>query len=194
MNAPFSYSPFDDASGKQLIAFLAQHGITPEGSGFVLNNNTYLSARNAADSADLSLLKADASNNTILNALTAKKVSVTVNAVEELAVDGTTVTLPTNDLALTAGSITLAGLGKTLTLKAGANAKAGTFTANGSTPVTVSTTAFIAGSTVAISLKTVGGTVGAIPHLATTTPNTGFTVVGTASDTSVYNWAIIDQA
>lgn len=79
-----------------------------------------------------------------------------------------------------------------LSLVAGTNKKAGTVTANGATPVTVANTAFLAGSVVLFSLKTVGGTVGAIPHLATTTPGIGFTVVGTASDTSVYNYVIID--
>lgn len=68
--------------------------------------------------------------------------------------------------------------------------KAGTFTANGATPVTVTDARFTDNSQVSITLKTVGGTVGAIPHLATVTPGTGFTVVGTASDTSVYNYEI----
>ncbi len=73
-----------------------------------------------------------------------------------------------------------------------ASNKSGTVTVNGVTPVTVAAPGFLAGSVVQFSLKTVGGTVGAIPHLATATPGTGFTVVGTASDSSVYNWAIID--
>lgn len=67
----------------------------------------------------------------------------------------------------------------------------GTFTANGATTVTVSNTAFSPNSQVDITLKTVGGTVGAtLPRLLTATPGTGFTVSGTASDTSVYNYAI----
>lgn len=99
----------------------------------------------------------------------------------------------TGTLGVTTGGIDINTAGQGLRIKTGSNAKAGTFTANGTTPVTVATTAFIAGSTVAISLKTVGGTVGAIPHLATATAGTGFTVIGTASDTSVYNWSIIDQ-
>lgn len=67
----------------------------------------------------------------------------------------------------------------------------GTFTAlTGGGPVTVANAAFTAGSSVTITLKTVGGTVGAIPHLATVTPGTGFTVVNTATDTSVYNYEI----
>lgn len=67
----------------------------------------------------------------------------------------------------------------------------GTFTANGATIVTVANTAFGPNSVVSISLKTVGGTVGAtLPKLLTATPGTGFTVSGTASDTSVYNYSI----
>lgn len=74
---------------------------------------------------------------------------------------------------------------------AGGLSTAGTFTLNGATAVTVANTAVTANSQILITLKTVGGTVGPIPHLATITPGTGFTVVGTALDTSVYNYAIV---
>lgn len=67
---------------------------------------------------------------------------------------------------------------------------AGTFTANGVTPVTVAATSVTANSQILITLKTVGGTVGA-PHAATITPGTGFTVVSQASDTSVYNFTVV---
>lgn len=84
-----------------------------------------------------------------------------------------------------AATITMAGLGVT---NSPVN---GTFTANGATTVTVANAAFSPGSQVLITLKTVGGTVGALPHLLTATPGTGFTVSGTASDTSVYNYSIL---
>lgn len=67
----------------------------------------------------------------------------------------------------------------------------GTFTANGATPVTVANTAVTANSIIIFTLKTVGGTVGAIPRCVTITPGTGFDVNCTASDTSVYNYRII---
>lgn len=67
----------------------------------------------------------------------------------------------------------------------------GTFTANGATPVTVANPAVTANSLVIFTLKTVGGTVGAIPRCVTITPGTGFNVNCTASDTSVYNYRII---
>lgn len=85
---------------------------------------------------------------------------------------------------ITAPTITLA----TLTL---ATAQRGTFTANGVTPVTVTNANVTANSQVLITLKTVGGTVGAYPTIQTITPTTGFTVAATASDTSVYNYSII---
>lgn len=67
----------------------------------------------------------------------------------------------------------------------------GTFTCNGATPVVVANANITANSQVLITLKTVGGTVGATPAVKTITAGTGFTVAGTASDTSVYSYAII---
>ena len=67
----------------------------------------------------------------------------------------------------------------------------GTFIANGATPVTVAAANVTATSMILISLNTPGGTVGAIPAVATITAGTGFTVAGTASDTSTYNYLII---
>jgi hypothetical protein len=67
----------------------------------------------------------------------------------------------------------------------------GTFVCNGATPVVVADARITANSQIMITLKTAGGTVGAIPHVATITPTTGFTTVGTAVDTSTYNYAIL---
>lgn len=67
----------------------------------------------------------------------------------------------------------------------------GTVTLNGATPVTVANTAITANSIVVFTLKTVGGTVGAVPAIQTITASTGFTVAGTALDTSVYNYKVI---
>lgn len=68
----------------------------------------------------------------------------------------------------------------------------GTFIANGATPVTVTEPNITAGSVVIITLKTVGGTVSpSVPYIATITVGTGFTVTGTALDTSTYNYRVI---
>ena len=67
----------------------------------------------------------------------------------------------------------------------------GTVTINGATPVTVANTNITSGSDINFTLKTVGGTVGAVPAVQTITPGTGFTVAGTAGDTSVYNYRVL---
>lgn len=85
-----------------------------------------------------------------------------------------------------AGNLTIANSGG-----AQAPQTAGTFTANGATTVTVAAPTLTANSSVVITLKTVGGTVGPLPYLLTVTPGTGFTVHGTTLDTSVYNYLII---
>lgn len=65
----------------------------------------------------------------------------------------------------------------------------GTVTLNGATPVTEANTFITANTVLIFTLKTVGGTVSpSAPNVQTITPGTGFTVSGTASDTSVYNY------
>lgn len=86
-----------------------------------------------------------------------------------------------------ANTVTMVGLSKSLP-----STTSGTFTNNGTSTVTTADPNVTANSAIVITLKTVGGTVGAIPHLLTITPGTGFATVGTASDTSVYNYLIIN--
>jgi len=66
----------------------------------------------------------------------------------------------------------------------------GTVTLNGATPVTVTNANVQRNSNIIFTLKTVGGTVGAVPSIKTITSGTGFTVAGTAADTSTYNYVI----
>lgn len=85
-----------------------------------------------------------------------------------------------------AATITMAGLGVTN------NPVTGTFTSNGSTPVTVANASVSPTSQILVTLKTVGGTVGtSAPNVRTITPGTGFTIAGIALDTSVYNYSIL---
>ena len=102
--------------------------------------------------------------------------------------------LATDDAFNISGALTFTTATSGVVLKRGANGLCGTFTANGVTPVTISTTAFAITDTVIISLNTVGGTVGVQPHVATATGGTGFSVICTTLDTSIYNWAIIKNA
>ena len=92
------------------------------------------------------------------------------------------------------GNLTMSAVGKTLVLKQGAGSKTGTVTLNGATPVSVSNTTITVNSIVIFTLATVGGTVGAYPSIQTITASSGFTVAGTASDTSVYNYIILESA
>lgn len=66
----------------------------------------------------------------------------------------------------------------------------GTFTC-ASSAATIANTNVDAGSLLAMTMKTVGGTFTAPPFIATITPGTGFTVTCGASDTSTYNYLII---
>ena len=67
----------------------------------------------------------------------------------------------------------------------------GTFTCNGTTAVTVTDSRVTANSAIDVTLKTAAGTVGATPAIKTITAGTGFTIAGTASDTSVYNYLVL---
>jgi hypothetical protein len=67
----------------------------------------------------------------------------------------------------------------------------GTFVANGTSVVTVAAPGVTLESNILITLNTVGGTVGALPAVQTKTAGTGFTVAGTAGDTSTYNYLIL---
>jgi len=87
---------------------------------------------------------------------------------------------------------TIGSLKRLTTYAGGKRWTQGTFTCNGATNVVVANTAVTADSQILVTLKTVGGTVGATPAVKTITPGTGFAIAGTASDTSVYNYAILN--
>lgn len=67
----------------------------------------------------------------------------------------------------------------------------GTFTCNGTASVTVVEPNLTSGHSILVTLVTVGGTVGALPSVKTRTNGTGFTISGTASDTSVYSYKLV---
>jgi len=131
----------------------------------------------------------------------------TTNDIAYLCLDGTEGAALWRELVAVAGAQTISGAksfaetlamtvaAKTLQLKQGANGKTGTVTLNGATPVAVGNTSITANSGILFTLKTVGGTVSPnAPNVLTITPGTGFTVAGTALDTSVYNYHIIESA
>jgi hypothetical protein len=115
---------------------------------------------------------------------------VTIGATTPAPVSATT--LNASGATVLTGAVTGAGFTAAVAAAGALTTAAGTFVCNGATPVTVSQAAITANSSVIITLKTVGGTVGARPHLTTITVSTGFTVVGDALDTSTYNYLVID--
>ena len=92
---------------------------------------------------------------------------------------------------MTAGVPTIGGLKRLSAYAAGKLFSTGTFTCNGATPVAVTNANVTANSQILVTLKTVGGTVGATPAVKTITVGSGFTIAGTALDTSVYNYAVM---
>lgn len=97
----------------------------------------------------------------------------------------------TGDLSALTGHFTTETVGKTLRVKSGSNALAGTVTLTAGAG-TISSTAIDANTVIVLTLKTVGGTIGGQPYVDTITPATGATVTGGgASNTSTYNWVAL---
>jgi len=90
------------------------------------------------------------------------------------------------DVTLTNPTITGASITIPTALK-------GAVTINGTTPVTISSSSILTTSAFTFSLRTVGGTVGALPAIQTITAGQ-ITLLGTASDTSTYNYFITQTA
>lgn len=85
------------------------------------------------------------------------------------------------------------GIGAPCTVSCFFLLSSGTVTLNGATPVVVSATQVTENSVVIFTIKTAAGTVSPnAPNVLTITPGTGFTVGGTALDTSVYNYVIVN--
>lgn len=85
---------------------------------------------------------------------------------------------------------TLVGSGFVQKFSATGTGRAGTFTLNGATTVTVTNTTVAFTDFIGMSVNTPAGNVGAVPHVAAIAPGATFTVVGTAGDTSIYNYSM----
>lgn len=83
-------------------------------------------------------------------------------------------------------------LGAPLNIPEGANARMGTATLNGTTAVTVATTAITAKSRVFLTVQSPGGTPGA-HYVNSITAGTSFTIKSEAGDTSTVAWLLIDH-
>lgn len=83
--------------------------------------------------------------------------------------------------------------GKGLRVKEGANARMGTLTLNGSTPVVVNNTSVTASSRIFLTTNVPGGTPG-FYWISARTAGSSFSVTGTAGDTSTVAWMIFEPA
>lgn len=93
------------------------------------------------------------------------------------------------------GNVTLTATGAAVLSKQGTNGQVGTVVASGTTAVSVANTSVATSTAVALSLRTVGGTITGAPYLSTITPGTGFTIKATgAADTSTYNYQLLQNA
>lgn len=90
------------------------------------------------------------------------------------------------------GTLGLAGK-PALQIPEGTNACMGTATLNGTTAVTVTTTAVDSNTRIFLTIQTPGGTVGA-PYVSSITAGTSFAVKSTSgSDTSTVAWMLVDH-
>lgn len=103
-----------------------------------------------------------------------------------------TTTSGVNRLSIAAtGAITTGTVGQTIGIKSGANALAGTVTLTAGAG-TISSAAIDANTAIVLTLKTLSGTIGGQPYVATITPATGCTIAGGGgSNNSTYNWVAL---
>ena len=100
----------------------------------------------------------------------------------------------TGNLILTTADVSIATAGKGLKVAEGSNAKMGTAVLNGTTAVTVTTTAVSANSRIFLTTNTPGGTLG-VPVVVSKTAGTSFTIRSSvAGDVSTVAWMIVDPA
>jgi hypothetical protein len=84
--------------------------------------------------------------------------------------------------------------GKGIKVKEGSNAKMGTVTLAGTTPVTVPTTAVTAASRIFLTVQSPAGTPSGVAYVASRTPGASFSVKGMPGDTSTVAWLIMEPA
>jgi hypothetical protein len=98
-----------------------------------------------------------------------------------------------NTFGVTTADLAVATAGRGLQIAEGSNAKMGTLTLTGATPVVVSTTAVTATSRIFLTSNTPGGTP-AFSWVSARTAGTSFSVTGTAGDTSTLAWMLVEPA
>ena len=138
----------------------------------------------------INILTTDTSGNTTFPISTASTTSTTGAVIISGGVGIAGKTFTGNDVT-TSGDFVTDTIGKTLKIKSGSNAKAGTVTlASGAG--TISSTAITANSILIIGLKTASGVITTHPYATAVTAGTSYTLAAGAGDNSTYNWALIE--
>jgi len=107
---------------------------------------------------------------------------------------GTRLDVSGGDIRVSSGNMIINSAGKTLEIKQGSNACAGTGAVMVAGAVTVSTTAAATGDIILLTKTAAGGTSGAGMPVITISNAVSFTITGTATDTSTWSWIIIKAA
>lgn len=92
------------------------------------------------------------------------------------------------------GNLTLSTAGDGVLIKEGTNARLGTGTLNGTTEVTIATTAVTATSRIFLTVQTPHGTPAGAIYVSSRSAGVSFGVKGIALDTSDFAWLIIEPA
>ncbi len=100
----------------------------------------------------------------------------------------------TGDATITSGDLIANTAGKGLKVKEGANARMGTLTLNGVTPVVVSTTAVTATSRIFLTTQTPNAGTPAFYYVSARSVGVSFSVIGVALDVSTVAWLIVEPA
>lgn len=152
-------------------------------------NNTWATFRNAANNANINVLKVDGSDETILNADTGDSVHLQVAGSDVVVVAATTFTASA-DLAMGTSGNTLS------VQEATSGAKCmGSVTANGTTAVTVSTTCATTGSRILLTpTSDPTGSTAAYCWATNIVNGTSFDVDCDQGNDGTLNWFIIHEA
>ena len=100
----------------------------------------------------------------------------------------------TGDATITSGDLIANTAGKGLKVKEGSNARMGTLTLNGATPVVVATTVITAASRIFMTTQSANGGTPTFCYVSARSAGVSFTVQGVALDTSIVAWLIVEPA
>lgn len=162
------------------------------------SNNVPVKILDSAGTAT-TVLNLDTSDNTEVNASSGDELELQVGGTNEMTLSATAVTVPSADLVVTAGDVSIVATGKTIEMESGTAASAcvGSATATGTTAVTVSTTCAVTGSKIFLSRTSAVAAGVTEPGCWATNIQTGVSFdldCNDAAEDSTFNWIILHEA